>query len=563
MRNTKENPMEFSNIQFDYLIVGGGTAGLVVAARLSEDPQAHVGVIEAGPSALNGEDEGSITVPGRYGETIGSHYDWKFETIPQPGLMGRSLAWPRGRVLGGTSALNFMAWNRGHRDDYDAWVELGNPGWGWNDLLPYFLRSETFHPPTAEHQKYYNSSYQAEFNGSQGPIQTTHIKQYGQAHQYWHETLNTLGISSTDDSLTGRNSGAWNMVCSIDPSQQTRSYSASAYYAPVAARGNLHVITNATVLNIILEGNDSGWTATGVRVRKEGQVFEAKPRREIILSAGSVQSPQILELSGVGPRNILQAAGIEVKVENKNVGENLQDHMMFASIYEVLPTLSSRDDIVNNPVLREAADRAYATSKTGPWTILPCSVAYCSLSDIMPGNEDSSPGIKQSIPGQTSEPRGANISTQNAINYGQDRGHIEYIFDLGNWSPFFTSDPNKKYATMLQMLQYPLSRGSIHIQAQSDAKYPVTVDDKPIIDPKYYLGPGQYDKSVMTLARKFADKICETEPLSQITKGRVFPPPDEDSDTSNTQSDEHFMEEYTITDWHRESLKTQLEAGRV
>jgi len=117
------------------------------------------------------------------------------------------------------------------------------------------------------------------------------------------------------------------MVCSIDPSQQTRSYSASAYYAPVAARGNLHVITNATVLNIILEGNDSGWTATGVRVRREGQIFEAKAKREIILSAGSVQSPQILELSGIGPQNVLQAAGIEVKVENMNVGENLQDHM--------------------------------------------------------------------------------------------------------------------------------------------------------------------------------------------------------------------------------------------
>jgi len=239
------------------------------------------------------------------------------------------------------------------------------------------------------------------------------------------------------------------------------------------------------------------------------------------------------------------------------------DHLVFASIYEVLPTLSSRDDIVNNPVLREAADRAYAASKTGPWTILPCSVAYCSLSDIMPGNEVTSPGIEQSIPGQISEPKEASISSQNALNYGQDRGHIEYIFDLGNWSPFFTSDPNKKYATMLQMLQYPLSRGSIHIQPQSDPKYPVTVDDKPIIDPKYYLGPGQYDKRVMTLARKFADRICGTEPLSRIIRGRAFPPPAEDSNTPNTQSDEHFVEEYTITDWHRKSLKTQLETGRV
>lgn len=117
------------------------------------------------------------------------------------------------------------------------------------------------------------------------------------------------------------------MVCSIDPTQQTRSYSASAYYAPTAGRGNLHVITNATVLNLMLEKIDSSWTATGVRVRQDGRILEAKAKREVILSAGSVQSPQILEISGIGPRDVLEAAGIEVKVENKNVGENLQDHM--------------------------------------------------------------------------------------------------------------------------------------------------------------------------------------------------------------------------------------------
>lgn len=127
--------MQFENRTFDYLIIGGGTAGLAVAARLSEDPGVQVGVIEAGPSALDGEDGGSITVPGRYGEAINSQYDWKFETTSQPGLAGRSLPMPRGRVLGGTSALNFMAWNRAHRHDYDAWADLGNAGWGWEDLL--------------------------------------------------------------------------------------------------------------------------------------------------------------------------------------------------------------------------------------------------------------------------------------------------------------------------------------------------------------------------------------------------------------------------------------------
>ena len=126
----------FSQSSFDYLIVGGGTAGLALAARLSEQSQWRIGVIEAGPAAL---DDPVINVPGQYGEALGGPYDWQFETIAQPGLNGRALAWPRGKVLGGTSALNLMAWNRGHREDYDVWEELGNEGWGWDGLQYVFL----------------------------------------------------------------------------------------------------------------------------------------------------------------------------------------------------------------------------------------------------------------------------------------------------------------------------------------------------------------------------------------------------------------------------------------
>jgi choline dehydrogenase-like flavoprotein len=125
-------PQSFCSRPFDYLIVGGGTAGLVVAARLSENPEITVGVIEAGPAVF---DEPLINIPGKFGESLGSKYDWQFETTPQPGIGGRKLSFPRGKVLGGTSALNFMTWNRGNKEDYDAWEELGNEGWGWDSLL--------------------------------------------------------------------------------------------------------------------------------------------------------------------------------------------------------------------------------------------------------------------------------------------------------------------------------------------------------------------------------------------------------------------------------------------
>ncbi|OOQ83687.1 putative choline dehydrogenase [Penicillium brasilianum] len=539
----------FCQLPLHYIIVGGGTAGLAVAARLSEDPEVNVGVIEAGPSALDGNDGGAITVPGRYGETIGSKYDWQFETTPQPGLGGRSLKWPRGRVLGGTSALNFMAWNRGHRDDYDAWARLGNQGWGWDDLLPYFRRSETFHQPGAAHQEYYHSSYDDEFNGTTGPLHTTHIKQYGPAHQYWHAALKELGVASNQDSLAGSNCGVWNMVCTIDPHRQERSYSASAYYAPVAARKNLHVLTDATALNVLIEMTNGEWCASGVRVRYGDEEKNLKTIREVILSAGSVQSPQLLELSGIGQRKVLEAAGIDVKIDNSNVGENLQDHMMTATIFEVLPTLSSRDDILNDTILREAADRAYYASQTGPWTVLPCSVAYCPLAQLASPNEQAQLHITaQNIAQETGRSQDELLGEQ-FDSTKKMRGQLEYIFDLGNWSTYFESKPGKKYGTLLQMLQYPFSRGSIHISPQKDLSRKSTAGDKPVIDPRYYQGPGEIDRQVMVLGQRMAERISQTEPLAKIIQKRVFPPLSENS-TLEQSVHEEFVSNYTVTDWH-------------
>ncbi|KAJ5295340.1 hypothetical protein PENANT_c001G06072 [Penicillium antarcticum] len=539
---------EFASFQLDYIIIGGGTAGLAVAARLSEDPEVQVGVIEAGPSALGREDNGAINIPGRYGETIGSEYDWQFETTSQPGLGGRSLPWPRGRVLGGTSALNFMAWNRGHRDDYDAWVQLGNSGWGWEDLLPFFRRSENFHPPSAAHQAYYKSAYDPKVNGTGGPLHTSHVKQYGIAHQYWHDTLNVLGVKSVPDSLTGINSGAWNMVCTLDPDHQERSYSASAYYAPIAGRKNLHVLTEATVLEIILDWNGDGkWVATGVRVRCGGEAAKILAAREVILSAGSVQAPQLLELSGIGRRDVLEAAGIELKVHNPNVGENLQDHMMTATIFEIPPTFPTRDDILADPVQRTAADDAYYASQTGPWTVMPCSVAYMPLSQVLTSEECIELyNDAQRFAKETGHACDTLLASQ--FEPGKIRGQIEFLFDVGNWSPYFVSEPGKKYATMLQMLQYPFSRGSIHLPPKS-GKLRTTVDDKPVIDPCYYLGAGELDKKIMAKAQIWADRICQTEPLAQMVRGRVFPPPAE-GPGSEGRVYEDFVSNYTITDWH-------------
>lgn len=178
------------------------------------------------------------------------------------------------------------------------------------------------------HQEKYHSFYANEAHGTDGPLHTTHIREHGQSHEFWHATLNALGVKTSPESLSGSNVGAWNMVCTLDPKTQTRSYSANAYYLPVSDRPNLTVLCEAFVTQIIIEKDSEGdWVAQGVRVSCDGVERYISASKEVIISAGAIQSPQILELSGIGSEAVLQAAGIPVKVANANVGENLQDHL--------------------------------------------------------------------------------------------------------------------------------------------------------------------------------------------------------------------------------------------
>lgn len=219
------------------------------------------------------------------------------------------------------------------------------------------------------------------------------------------------------------------------------------------------------------------------------------------------------------------------------------------TVYEILPSVSTRDDIVKNSVMREAADREYHTSRTGPWTtLLPCSVVYCPVSLIVSAEElDDLRRSAESIAQESGRLHDKILARQFAAS-GSMRGQMEYVFHLSNRNPNCPSEPGKKYASFLQMLQYPFSRGSIHIPPQKDSAKP-TVNDKPIIDPRYYLGPGEIDKKVMAATHRFSDHVSKTQPLAGIFKRRVWPP----SDESRSQMDisEEFVTNQSTTDWHR------------
>ncbi|KAK3373076.1 putative choline dehydrogenase [Lasiosphaeria ovina] len=550
MDNQQATAKAFALKEFDFLVVGGGTAGLAVAARLSEDPRLMVGVLEAGSSAFG---DGVVELPGLAGRALGTDLDWNFETVPQPGLGGRAVPWARGKVLGGSSALNYMTWNRGSREDYDDWVELGNAGWGWDDLLPFFKKSETFHTPTSDSQAAARAaSSHSGVVGLTGPIQISYPIEYTASHAHWHQTLNSVGIAASDSQLGGTNVGCWTSLCSVDPLSATRSYAATSYYRPNASRPNLVVLTSAEVSEILLDQVEgAGWKARGVRFTHHGDEFSTFASREVILSAGSIKSPHLLELSGVGGDTALSAAGIAVKVDNANVGENLQDHLTTTLVFEVDSLLRNPDDLKLDEHLAEAHEE-YARYRTGPLTVLPVSMAYVPVSHFM--SQETIDGILSTSPAM--QPPGSNsfaerdsILRRRFSPQAQTLGHVEYVFDLGNWSTDFVPDTlgGKKYASMLQILQYPFSRGSVHVKPAHELG-PHEAEKGIKIDPHYYAGhQGHVDLEIAVHSHRFVEKICAAQPLASILRGQVCPLPSEIHSDDDLRA---WLKRNMVTDWH-------------
>ena len=291
---------------FDILIVGAGSAGCVLAARLSEDPGLRVGLIEAGPP------DTSVLIHCPAGlallaQTGGAN--WAFETVPQPGLNGRRGYQPRGKVLGGSSSVNAMIYARGHRADYDAWAAEGNPGWSFDDVLPYFRRAE------------HNERGADAFHGTGGPLNVADLR----SDATWRDRFTQAGVQAGYPHNTDFNGAEQE---GFGPYQVThrngeRFSAAKAYLTPNLLRPNLQVLTGAQALRVRFEGR----RAVGVDVRMGGTERTLKARREVILSAGALQSPQLLMLSGVGPGAHLQALGLPVLHDLPGVGQHLHDHI--------------------------------------------------------------------------------------------------------------------------------------------------------------------------------------------------------------------------------------------
>lgn len=331
----------------DYVVVGAGSAGCVVANRLSADPSIRVSLIEAGAR----DRSPWIHIPVGYFKTMDNPaFDWCYSTEPDEGLDGRSLRWPRGKVLGGSSSLNGLLYVRGQREDYDQWAQLGNLGWSWRDVAKFFEELETF------------QRGESEGRGASGPLQVSDPRLRREICERWIEAAQANGIPYNSDYNGPVQEGVGHYQLTVNKGR--RCSSATAFLKPIRGRRNLSVVTQAQVLRVIIRDG----VARGVEIaRPDGskQVIEA--RQEVILCAGAIGSPQILMLSGVGDADQLAGHGIEVAAASPDVGRNLQDHLQARLVFKCRE--ATLNDEVRSLFNKAKIAAEYAMFRTGPMTM--------------------------------------------------------------------------------------------------------------------------------------------------------------------------------------------------
>ncbi len=462
-RGPSFNPRWGEQLQFDYVVIGAGSAGCAIAARLSEDPAVTVALIEAG-----GRDRNLwIHIPVGYFKTMHNPaIDWCYRTAPDPGLNGRSIEWPRGKVLGGSSALNGLLYIRGQAEDYDHWRQLGNAGWGWAEVLPFFKLSER------------QERGADALHGGDGPLAVSNMREHRARCDQFIEAAVAAGIPRNDDFNGPEQEGVGYFQLTMR--RGLRCSAATAYLKPARRRPNLKIVTGALTHRVLFEGN----RATSVEIERAGLRETVTARREIVLSAGAIGSPQILQLSGVGPGALLAAMGIEPLRDLPGVGENLQDHLQARAVYEVTePTLN---DEVNSFVGRMRIGMEFVLRRRGPMTM----------------------GASQV---------GAFVRTRLDCATPDIQFHIQ---PMSSQSPGHGLDPFSAFTVSVCQLR-PESRGHVRIAAPDPRAHPEILAN--------YLAT-ETDRRTIVAGVRVGRRIAGAAPLAPILKSEREPGPEAVSD---------------------------------
>ncbi len=443
----------------DIVIVGAGSAGCVLANRLSADGSLRVALLEAGPRDSNPW----IHIPIGYGKTMwDKKVNWAFFTEPDPNMNDRRIYWPRGKVLGGSSSINGLIAIRGQREDYDRWEKLGCSGWGWSNVLPYFRKLEN-NPDHADDQAH----------GANGPISVSSIKSKHELIEAVIESAKTLGVPETKDFNGGDQEGVG--YYQLTTRNGLRMSAAKAYLRPARQRQSLHLLTDALATELIFDGK----RAVGVRYRIGGHDREIRAKRGVILSAGALQSPQLLMLSGIGPSAHLREHGIPVRVDRPSVGSNLQDHLQIRLIYKCSKPITTNDQL-NSLFSRALIGMQWLFLRRGPLAI---GINQGGLFTTVLKNESSTPDIQ------------FHIGTLSA--------------DLAGAKPH----PFSGFTLSVCQLR-PSSRGSVKLASANPL-------DAPLMYANYL--DTDLDRRCVTAAIVFARKLAATPPLKNYVVEEFLP----------------------------------------
>jgi choline dehydrogenase-like flavoprotein len=469
---------------FDYIIVGGGLTGLTVANRLSEDSSRkshfmlcilHTDIAFPGTVLVveNGYavDDATTQVPS-FANSVNTNLMYDITSAPDANTGGTHPVWV-GNVVGGSSVINGMAFDRASAADYNAWEQLGNSGWNFDSLLYYFRKSTTFTPPTASNIREFGTTYDASYYGTSGPVQASFPDfEYQDTKTIW-AAYKADGVPLPKEHASGNAVGAFWIPTALQPKTQTRSHAKNAYYDPIKSRSNLVLVTGKTVNEILfVHSLSSGYTANGVQYksRADGSVKKVYAKREVILAAGSIFTPQLLQLSGIGPRNVLNAAGVAVKNDMPAVGANMQDHpnanMMFDLQNLSFPNPYSGSD----PTYNATVWAEYQSSRTGPLTQAHgSSLAFLSLQTVT----DKWSQIVSTVKSQNCRSYLPSVYDDSSLLRGfyKQRDIIASLHASPDAA--VAEFPMNPFGLAISALQRPLSRGTIMLNPSNKYGNPI------------------------------------------------------------------------------------------
>ncbi|KAH6633622.1 hypothetical protein C7974DRAFT_175501 [Boeremia exigua] len=453
---------------YDYIVVGGGLTGLTVAARLSEDSSRTVLVIENGYLV----DDVSTQVPS-YANSLNVGLMYDITSAPNVNLGGQTKPVYVGNVVGGGSVVNGMAFDRASAADYDAWERLGNTGWNWNGLLPYFKKSTTFTPPLLSILQGFGITFDASYYGINGPIQASFPNfEYSDVATIW-AAYKAQGVPLPKEHASGNAVGAYWVPTALRPLSQTRSDARNGYYDPIKSRSNLVLVTGKTVNEVLFDQSPfTGIKAKGVQYvsRSDKSVKQVFARREVIMAAGAVFTPQLLQLSGLGPKDVLNAAGVRVKKDMPAVGANMQDHPNANMVFDLKDLAVPNPLSGLDPTINASSWAQYNANKTGPITQAHgSSLAFLSLQTIT----DKYASIVSSIRSQNARSYLPSVYSDSKLLAGFNKQR-EIIADLHSRSDAAAAEfPMVAFGLAIGALQRPLSRGTITLNPSNKYGAPV------------------------------------------------------------------------------------------